>query len=334
LVEVMKQNGQSILRVRWNDGLESVYSKQFLKNYLDSGSQRYSRYLDTADMVFWNEPKVYDIAQISYDDYMSSAEQFKYGLRHVHKYGLIFVTGIPKQESSEKKMIVKNIAERIGYIKQTFYGSSWDVISVPNPKNIAYSSVYLPLHMDLLYYESPPGIQLLHVIENSTRGGESVFADSFAAALHVLKTNPEAYDALTRIPISFHYDHPDCHYYHQHSLITEDKYGPIDKNTGRRAIKFVNYSPPFQAPLDALATDESVSDNDFELFMQGLKIFEEYIENPRNQIECRMEEDTCMIFCNRRILHGRRAYEESSGRRFFKGTYLDIDSFYSTLRTI
>ena len=33
-----------------------------------------------------------------------------------------------------------------------------------NPINIAYSNVKLDFHMDLVYYESPPGLQLLHCI--------------------------------------------------------------------------------------------------------------------------------------------------------------------------
>jgi len=41
---------------------------------------------------------------------------------------------------------------------------SFDVKSVPSPINIAYSNVALGLHMDLMYYESPPGLQLLHCV--------------------------------------------------------------------------------------------------------------------------------------------------------------------------
>ena len=32
------------------------------------------------------------------------------------------------------------------------------------PNDIAYTGEKLSLHMDLLYYESPPGLQLLHCL--------------------------------------------------------------------------------------------------------------------------------------------------------------------------
>ena len=35
--------------------------------------------------------------------------------------------------------------------------------------------------MDLLYMREPPGLQLLHCIENTCQGGESFFADTFTA---------------------------------------------------------------------------------------------------------------------------------------------------------
>jgi gamma-butyrobetaine dioxygenase len=33
---------------------------------------------------------------------------------------------------------------------------------VPDPINVAYSTLGLVMHQDLVYYESPPGLQLLH----------------------------------------------------------------------------------------------------------------------------------------------------------------------------
>lgn len=40
----------------------------------------------------------------------------------------------------------------------------FDVVSTPDPINIAYSSVHLDLHMDLAYYESPPGLQVFNCV--------------------------------------------------------------------------------------------------------------------------------------------------------------------------
>ena len=44
------------------------------------------------------------------------------------------------------------------------YLKPYDVISVDKPIDLASTSEALPLHMDLPYFESPPGLQFLHCI--------------------------------------------------------------------------------------------------------------------------------------------------------------------------
>ena len=39
----------------------------------------------------------------------------------------------------------------------TVYGETFDVIATENAINVAYTSLELELHVDLVYYESPPG---------------------------------------------------------------------------------------------------------------------------------------------------------------------------------
>lgn len=56
------------------------------------------------------------------------------------------------------------MAKKIGYIQETIYGTLFDVIGKEQPVNLAYGFSDLNFHMDLLYYESPPGIQMLHCV--------------------------------------------------------------------------------------------------------------------------------------------------------------------------
>ena len=50
--------------------------------------------------------------------------------------------------------------------------------------NLAYTTEALGPHMDLCYYESPPGLQLLHCMRNDDGvvGGESLLIDAFSVA--------------------------------------------------------------------------------------------------------------------------------------------------------
>ena len=56
---------------------------------------------------------------------------------------------------------------------------------------MAYTNAYLGLHEDMLYIQQPPRIQLLHCIENSCEGGESIFSDGNHAALSMMNDPAE-----------------------------------------------------------------------------------------------------------------------------------------------
>ena len=82
---------------------------------------------------------------IEYKDWMDSDKGLFDALTFLNKYGLLFLRNVPDSEKS-----VEEIAGRIGTLKDTFYGRTWDVKSKPKAKNIAYTQSFLGLHMDLL----------------------------------------------------------------------------------------------------------------------------------------------------------------------------------------
>jgi gamma-butyrobetaine dioxygenase len=69
------------------------------------------------------------------------------------------------QNFGVKENMVVNFAENISPVQKTIYGESFDVKVDKNPINIAYADGPLPFHMDLVYYEAPPGLQFLHCIK-------------------------------------------------------------------------------------------------------------------------------------------------------------------------
>ena len=64
-----------------------------------------------------------------------------------------------------KENMVQKVAELIAPVQSTIYGDIFDVKVEKQPINIAYTDSSLDLHMDLMYYESPPGLQFLHCIK-------------------------------------------------------------------------------------------------------------------------------------------------------------------------
>ncbi|KAK9461333.1 uncharacterized protein V1516DRAFT_695974 [Lipomyces oligophaga] len=331
----------------------SRYSTHFLEQY-SSPLLRYNAHwkFDVPELL-WNQQNLGPaLVRRDYADYLEDDRAFADIVLALYSCGMAFITGAPAAEKAlDGEIVVEKIAQKIGYIKQTFYGKSWDVISIPDAKNIAYTSVNLPLHMDLLYYESPPGIQLLHCISNNAEGGESVYADCYNAASYIYNNDLEAFKVLCSFPIVFHYDNDGHKYMCTRPLIELDPfYQQLHPLMPPYRIKCMNYSPPFQAPFEHFISQSDLEQNDltengeFRKFLHAYKLFESIIHSPSEQYEEKFEPGVIALFMNRRVLHSRREFKLATTKqetqdlllsgRWLKGTYLDIDSFYSKLRVL
>lgn len=342
------KDGEKTLFVKWQQGSnahDSAYTESFLKKALTLKSRFEGKFFPE-EKVYWRNkdlvPKLGDL-KVDYNAYFAKDEVFKKVVNNLNQYGLSFIENVedplkdPKLDAmkpeNEHLWPVSKLAHRFGYIKKTFYGVLFDVKNEKNAKNIANTNVFLPLHMDLLYYESPPGLQLLHFIQNTTLGGENIFADSFAAGYHIRDTDPAAYEALKKVPITYHYNNNNEYYYYLRPLIVEDPYVKNFTN-GEPQIKEVNYAPPFQGPFELHVT----SSEDAELwqnFLRGMRLFEDFINDPNNTYEVKLPEGSCVVFDNRRVLHSRNQFSDSNGGdRWLMGTYVDGDSYRSKLRKL
>ena len=69
-----------------------------------------------------------------------------------------------KNVGTEENTVTK-VAEIIAPVSRNIYGTQYDVKVVANINNIASLECALPMHMDIPYYEAPPGLQLLHCLK-------------------------------------------------------------------------------------------------------------------------------------------------------------------------
>ncbi|CDR47025.1 CYFA0S27e00892g1_1 [Cyberlindnera fabianii] len=320
------------ISIQWSDGDFATYSRSFLEHHASPSNRTKGRNYDH-NITIWdnstrNLPEKFpSLLKHDYNSYMTSSETLSKVVRELNEFGLSIITNIPTKsdELHDTDPEVEKIGLRIGYIRPTFYGLLFDVKSKPKATNIAYTSKFLPLHQDLCYYESPPGLQLLHCIKNRATGGENVFADGFSGARYVKNVDPRAYSALLKIPFNFHYNREGHHYFHQRCLVVENPDG---------SFKEINYSPPFQAPFDKGIMPNETQFEEFDDFLRGVNLFEEFVNSPDNKVKFKTQEGDCVIFDNRRVLHARDEFDPNSGERWLKGCYLDKDAFQSKLRAV
>lgn len=264
-----------------------------------------------------------ELVTISYGKYINNDLALYKALWALRRYGLVIINDV----SNDHLRAVEKIADRIGLLRDSFYGRTWDVKAVPEAKNVAYTAQNLGLHMDLLYMSTPPGLQLLHCIENTCEGGESVFSDT----AHVVRGLKESdLKTLREFEMAFEYRNNGQHYYFKRPVLEEEAY------SGNGVPRcYVNYSPPFQAPFPLSTSTSSSTDPDaFPTFLTSFRNLASAFEREQNVFEHKLQPGECVIFNNRRVLHGRKAFDTANGKRWLKGAYVDSDVWLSRYRTL
>lgn len=176
--------------------------------------------------------------------------------------------------------------------------------------------------MDLLYFESPPGLQFLHCVKNEATGGESIFVDSFRAVQAVKLNSQMWFHSLCQFPVTYQYENDGQHYSYTRPHVV------LDPHCSDR-ISHVNWAPPFQGPFQI-----DIDSGPLRQYMSAIKGFANVLDDPTSQYEMKLKQGECAIFMNRRVLHSRREFDANSGERWLKGTYVDMDAFDSKFRTL
>ncbi|KAF2036014.1 gamma-butyrobetaine dioxygenase [Setomelanomma holmii] len=281
------------------------------------------------DRVLWDKRKITkDNRWVDYNEYMTQDSTLFDALTHLNQYGLLFLRNVPDSEES-----VVHLASRIGTLKDTFYGHTWDVRSKLQAENIAYTPQFLGLHMDLLYTSNPPHLQLLHSLRARTPGGASFFSDSFHAAHQLHRQSVGHFRTLCTFPVTYHYHHPTQHYHFTRPIIDLFPYPKYSDPTNLASlIRRVNWSPPFQGPFEARIGSNNATS--LRNFVAASHAYEKLLASEENLFEYRLNEGECVVFDNRRVLHARRAFDATKGERWLKGAYVDDDVFFSRLRVL
>lgn len=146
---------------------------------------------------------------------------------------------------------------------------------------------------------------------------------------------PEHYAALRDQDVAFVYDNDGYWYYRRHRTVVE---APRFKANDPIQFHAVNYSPPFQAPLPPTLTPQQ-----HDTLFAALAAFERLLARPEALYEFTMQEGDMVLFDNRRVLHARRAFQNTSSAtagaegeatRWLKGCYMDGDVVWNKMRVM
>lgn len=302
------------LHVVWDaDGVDATYHPGWLRHIAD-GRHRAQSWLP--DPIVWTaeqlaEPPTHD-GPLVLDDDAALGEWIDDLLR----YGIARLRNLPIDADIGLKL-----AKRIGAIRETNFGTIWDVrVDVPldgasGTNSTANTNFRLAPHTDLPTRETPPGYQFLYCLANETKGGASTMADGAAIVDYLCENHPTDYEALTTLRWVFF-----------------NRGRGIDHRWSAPIIDLgVPGSPLTLRAFHPLRAFPDMDDADVPRAYEALSRFSEVAAQDRFQMRYRFRPGDLVAFDNRRILHGRDSYS-AGGKRHLRGFYIDHDEIRSYAR--
>ena len=260
-------------------------------------------------IVLWDSDMSSTLPSINFDKFIKSDFDLWKWLDKFLKYGFGKIIDGP-----EKQDTLFELVKRFGYVRETNYGRKFEVRSIKNPSNLAYTSKGLEAHTDNPYRDPVPSLQILYSIENSATGGESVVVDGFNAALKLKDENLEMFNVLSTYNVSFQFSGEEGIFLKADKPMLE-----LAPNGELKTIRFNNRSTIIKnnIPFDTM-----------ELFYDAYRKFGEIISDKSMQFSFSLKPGECFIVDNTRVLHARNEYM-NDGNRWLQGCYSDKDGLLS-----
>jgi gamma-butyrobetaine dioxygenase len=305
-----KPDADGALWLQWADGTTSSVHPGWLRHVADH-QHRPDHGIGPAarwDTTTLPEPPTLDGA-----DVLTNAATLRRWLRLMTHYGFARLTNTPTDLE-----FAGRLTRLIGPIRDTNFGEVWDVKAKLNADSTAYTGLNLGQHSDLPTRETPPGFQFLHCVENTCVGGWSRMTDGLSVVDELQTNFPQDYEALTTLRWVFFNRSKDAD--HRWSGPMIDLGGPGQPLT-LRAFYPVRGFPDMPAA-------------DVPRAYAAMRRFSQVAHDPRLQLRYPFTPGDIVGFDNRRMLHGRDAFDPGAGTRHLRGTYIDHDDLYSRLRIL
>ena len=305
-------NKEGKLEIEWNEGNHtSYYDPKWLRENCYTLKHK-AKYI--SPYTLWDSSLQNNLESISIDheEIISSDEGLIKWLELLHQKGIAIVKNSPIEKESAFPVL-----NRISHTRETFFKTPFEVINIPKPNNSAYTAHALRNHMDLPWFENPPGYQFLHCLINAAKGGDSSAVDGFAVADYLRKNEKEIFETLVNVHLKFRdKDYTqECHRSFHAPAISLTKDG--DYNDIRFSV----------ATMDAL----DCHPDEMEKIYNAHVRFGNLLHDNKFVIKFRLESGDIFSFNNRRLLHGRTEFDPNSGNRHLQGYYMDRDEIIGRL---
>jgi len=217
----------------------------------------------------------------------------------------------------------------------------------------AYGSTSLPLHTDMTYLSTPPGVQVFLMVQpaettshddtaslstsssncNSSASvpkGQSIYLDGFAAARQLQIENPEAYRILASTQRIYRcIDNNEGWHLEATGPIIEtvqsgkNDYGPV---------KSIRHNDLDRLPDLPCPNESKDFDSFYDNMIEAHNAWDDILRRDSMRLVIDLKPGDCILVANQRCMHGRYAFETSSFPRVVMGCYVGMDELSSKWR--
>lgn len=261
----------------------------------------------------WPEIGLTQLPRFNAEECANNKSELLAALKTLKTSGIILIENL-----EDELMAGERFGDLIGFKRESNYGVMFEVISKPDPNNLAYTSLELPLHTDLANQENIPGNQFLHCYRNSASGGGSRFADALAIVNEFKNRHDQYYQLLCELQVPWRFIDEQTDLRQHRPVIGLNRDGSFKGLTFNAHLADV---PDFKADIMY----------DFYAAFQALM---KAIRSSEFNLEYELKPGEMVIFDNQRILHGRASFDPESGQRHLRGYYIEHNEIDNRIRIL
>ena len=297
------------IRIKWPDGHQSHYEKAWLS---DNDYSRVNLHEEPTTRHQWRPWDSQDIVRNSIFHIALNSEESVYKpiLTYLLQYGMVIL----KTKGPTEEVFGDLCKKLAGFVDRSYFGEFFDLETKPEEAtdSVSFSTKALPLHTDIPYYTTPPDYQFLFGLEVSKQPsnqpvGRTQFIDGYAVARNFRTTSPDDFALLASTRVTYRARYPSANkfYKNQTEIIKLDADGHIVRLLNNPSKMFF----------------DSVSFKSMLPLYRAYKAFKEALANAEVSHFHAWEQGDMVVFDNRRIFHGREAFDNPGVTRKLRGGY-------------
>ena len=315
-VSQISQKGNTV-EIIWQQGNHnSSYDGKWLRRHCYSTHSRQNK---QHHPILWDKKAVSNSPTFDLSSINSNKAEHLEMLETVRDFGFCRLDNMDLSQDG-----ICNAAKLFGPVRMTHFGIS-ELKEKPDQYNVGDSGRALLPHMDETYRISSVGITVFQMVQPSIEGGHSTLVDGFKVVRRLRKTDPEAYQLLSTIPVTFKRHHTGESLDGNHRYLVSRS--PIIRLDAEGNIEGLRINERHISPLQ-------MEEDLMEPFYRALRKLFTITYDTDLRIEFPLKSGQGMVFDNHRVLHGRTAFVRGEHPRHARSCNVDTEEFHSTMRLL